>query len=112
MSNLGGATLRPSPNKSGVCLPAPDVLFTKTKKGVDPTPEKKTRNRWYRTLGVIMLACIVLIPIYNTLLDETSIAAIKPVFLLESIALWAFGWSWAIKGDTLFKDPDKERATA
>lgn len=87
-------------------------LFTKTKKGIEPTPEKKTRNRWYRALGAIMLACIVLIPVYNTLLDETSIAAIKPIFWLESIALWAFGWSWAIKGDTLFKDAVKERATA
>ena len=48
-----------------------------------------------------MLACIFLIPIYNTLLDETSIVAIKLVFWLESIALWAFGWSWAIKGNTI-----------
>ncbi len=82
-------------------------LFTKTKKGVEPTPEKKTRNRWYRTLGAIMLACIVLIAVYNRLLDETSIAAIKPVFLLESIALWAFGWSWGIKGTRCSRIPKR-----
>ena len=79
-------------------------LFTKTKKGVDPTPEKVTRNRLYRFFGVIMLACIVLIPIYKTFFDETSIAAIQPVFWLESLALVAFGGSWFIKGETLFKD--------
>jgi hypothetical protein len=26
------------------------------------------------------------------------------VFWLESVALWAFGISWFIKGDTLFTD--------
>ncbi|MCZ6738457.1 MAG: toll/interleukin-1 receptor domain-containing protein [Actinobacteria bacterium] len=79
-------------------------LFTMTKKGVEPTPEKKIRNQGYRTLGVIMLACIVLIAGSNTLLDETIIAAIKPVLWLESAAFWAFGMSWIVKGDTLFKD--------
>ena len=80
------------------------VLFTKD--DGDPTPRKLTRNKYYTTFGLIMLACIALIAIYkNTPLENnTDIAKIEPVFWLESIALWAFSFSWAIKGNTLFKD--------
>jgi hypothetical protein len=28
----------------------------------------------------------------------------KPVFWLEAFALWAFGVSWFVKGETLWKD--------
>ena len=78
------------------------ILFTKT--GGDTTLEKLTRNKIYRVCGVIMLTCIALIAIYLTFLKKTSIADIKPVFWLESLALWAFGVSWFIKGETLWKD--------
>jgi len=37
-------------------------------------------------------------------LKNTSVASIKPVFWLESLALWVFGWAWFIKGETLWKD--------
>ena len=79
-------------------------LFTKTKKGVPPTREKKIRNRIYVTCGVTMLACIALIVVYYAFLKQTPVAAIKPVFWLESLALWAFGWSWFVKGETLWRD--------
>jgi len=80
-------------------------LFTKTKAGGTPSPEKRNRNKIYVFCGRLILVCIVLILIYSFLPEDNSIAAIKPVFWLESIALWAFGASWFIKGDTLFKDP-------
>jgi hypothetical protein len=51
-----------------------------------------------------MLACIVAIPLYYALLEATFVASIKPVFWLESLALWAFGWSWFVKGETLWRD--------
>ena len=79
-------------------------LFTKTEPGGRPTPEKKARNRIYVTCGVIMLACIASIAVYNWFLQDTSLAATNPVFWLETFALWAFGVSWFIKGETLFKD--------
>ena len=81
-------------------------LFTKTKKGVPMTPEKKIRNGIYKVSGVIMLVCIASIALYYTFLRETPVSAIKPVFWLESLALWAFGWSWFVKGETLWKDAD------
>ena len=81
-------------------------LFTKTREGVLPTPEKTTRNRIYVACGVIMLACIAAIGLYYALLQDTSVAAIKPVFWLEALVLWAFGCSWFVKGETLWRDAE------
>jgi hypothetical protein len=79
-------------------------LFLFTKSGGSPTPEKRIRNRIYKVCGVTMLVCIAFIGLYYWLLEDTSIAALEPVFWLESLALWAFGISWFIKGETLFRD--------
>lgn len=78
-------------------------LFTKTD---DPYPKKPklARNRSYRILGVVMLICVAGIAVYGTLPGDNSMARFQPVFWLESLALWAFGWSWFIKGETLWKD--------
>lgn len=79
-------------------------LFTKTG-SAPPTPQKLTRNRVYVACGVIMLACIALIGLYSALgLKHTAVAAINPVFWLETLALWAFGFSWFVKGETLWQD--------
>ena len=77
-------------------------LFTKT--GGNKTAMKRNRNKIYQACGVIILVCIALIPIYYWLFEDSSIAVIKPVFWLETFALWAFGASWLIKGETLLKD--------
>ena len=79
-------------------------LFLFTKSGGAPTAQKRVRNRLYVTCGVIMLACVALIGLYYWRLEDSSVAAIKPVFWLESLALWAFGTSWLVKGETLWKD--------
>lgn len=80
------------------------VLFTKTRKGVPPTPEKKIRNWIYVACGGIMLACIASIALYFAFLQNTPVAEVKPVFWLESLALWAFGLSWFVKGETVLLD--------
>jgi hypothetical protein len=77
-------------------------LFTKTDGA--PTPEKKKRNKVYVACGVIMLLCIALIPLYSAFFKNSGVAALKPVFWLETFALWAFGVSWMTKGETLWKD--------
>lgn len=84
------------------------ALFLFTKSGGSPTPMKLARNRVYRTCGVIMLACIAGIGLYSWLWDDTSVAALKPVFWLESAALWAFGVSWFVKGETILTDTEAE----
>ena len=80
------------------------VLFTKQIEKEDPTPEKLARNTIYRACGVVMLVCIAAIALYNVRPEIRSLAPLKPVFWLESLALWAFGVSWFIKGNTLLID--------
>lgn len=78
------------------------VLFVKS--SGNPTPRKLMRNRVYRVCGVIMLACIALIGLSYSLLSTPSFLSAKPVFWLESLALWAFGFSWFVKGEAILKD--------
>jgi hypothetical protein len=79
-------------------------LFLFTKSQPVPTPQKRVRNSIYRVCGVTILLCLALIGWYHVVLGGPTASALPPVFVLESAALWAFGISWFIKGDTLFKD--------
>lgn len=82
------------------------VLFTKTdpEKKDKPTPEKIKRNIWYKGCGYAMLLCIVLIFLYFKVPSLNQNLPHYTVLVLESIALWAFGISWVIKGETFLKD--------
>ena len=81
-------------------------LFTKKAQNEAPTLEKLIRNRVYRGCGIIMAACIVLVAITFILPGgaAASLAAYHPVFVLETIAIWAFGVSWLTKGEAILKD--------
>jgi hypothetical protein len=79
-------------------------LFLFTKSQPLPTPQKRVRNVIYRVCGVTILVCLALIGWYLVVMSKPAAGALPPVFVLESVALWAFGISWFIKGDTLFKD--------
>lgn len=78
--------------------------FLFTKHGGSPTAEKLKRNRLYRACALTIVACILAIGLYLLLGRNTALPTLKPVFWLESIALWAFGLSWITKGETLWKD--------
>jgi hypothetical protein len=67
---------------------------------------KENRNRAYVVCGIIMLVSIILIGLYFFVLKKfiTGLEGIHPVFWLETIALWAFGFSWLTKGEVLWKD--------
>jgi hypothetical protein len=78
-------------------------LFTLS--GATQTPQKLIRNRIYRICGYVMLSCVALIGLYHAFWQHTALATWKPVFWLESLALWAFGVSWFVKGETLWRDP-------
>lgn len=82
-------------------------LFTKTDKAPgNLKPAKQMRNFIYKTCGYIMIACIILIGVYFKFLECRYgwLDGIKPVFVLETLALWAFGFSWLVKGETVWKD--------
>jgi hypothetical protein len=80
-------------------------LFTKTDPTKEMTKHKKIRNRIYTTCGIIIIACVALIAVYNFVGNlEIIFAKYKPTLILESIALFAFGISWITKGEMVLKD--------
>lgn len=82
--------------------------FLFTKSAPHPTNQKKKRNTVYRICAWIMILSILLIPVYELFFkDNTFISNLNPVFLLETLALWAFGVSWLVKGETILRDKKK-----
>ena len=69
--------------------------------GAKPLPNKPLRNKIYVGCGITILVCIVLIGIIQFLPTDIWLRKWQPVFVLEAIAIWAFGWSWYIKGKGL-----------
>lgn len=69
------------------------------------TKKKKLRNKVYTICGIVILGSIVVLAVYFFYepLQET-LAPYKPVIILETIALWAFGISWLTKGQAILAD--------
>lgn len=65
---------------------------------------KGSNAQLYLWCGVIMLMCLLIIVIYSALFQghHPGIDRFRPVFVLESIALMAFGLSWLTKGKVNF----------
>lgn len=82
------------------------VQFTKTNKRGPMKKTKKTRNNVYKTCGWVIVFCIAGIAFVSFAPGNLyeRIKHLKPTFVLETIALLAFGFSWLIKGDTFFRD--------
>jgi hypothetical protein len=77
---------------AGFCL----LMFTKSSGAM--TPRKAQRNMVYRICGVVILAAMLGVGVSNLLHapDEWN-----TLFWLESICVWAFGFSWLVKGGFL-----------
>lgn len=86
-------------------------LFTKSKPDQLPTAQKLVRNKVYKICGFIMLLCLLCIFLYFQFLEERyqALKELKPVFWLESIALWAFGLSWITKGEMILGDLEQTK---
>jgi len=69
------------------------VLFRKTDPNKAPTPRKLQRNVVYTVCGYSILACIALIGLVGLAPEESQVIKLKPVFWLESIAVFVFGFS-------------------
>jgi hypothetical protein len=80
------------------------ALFLFTKSGAFQTHAKRIRNRVYRVCGALMLTCVGLIASYQLLWTQAPVTQLHPVFWLETTALWAFGFSWFVKGEAILKD--------
>ncbi|MEJ5996465.1 hypothetical protein WG904_18700 [Pedobacter sp. Du54] len=77
------------------------VYFTKSDKKdkADKTEEKRLRNMIYRGCGAIMVICLLIIAAFKffNLGNER-------IFWPESVALFAFGFAWLVKGELLLGD--------
>jgi hypothetical protein len=60
-------------------------------------PLKRLRNKIYRICGITIVVCLVLSPIFDRVLSEAVRNQIHPLFWLESIAVWAFSFSWLLQ---------------
>jgi hypothetical protein len=67
------------------------------------TPQKKKRNRIYMICGWVIIACIVFLGVYFVL-KPSFLQDVPVIFILETIAIEAFGLSWITKGQTLWPD--------
>jgi hypothetical protein len=88
-------------------------LFTKTAgsaNGGMGTSEKRARNVAYRICGIMLFACPILMVTVDMLPLGSGILAIKPAFWLETLSLFAFGFSWLVKGEVLLKDKGQRAA--
>jgi hypothetical protein len=83
-------------------------LFTRSRE-TGSSLAKRRRNRLYRACGAVMIVSIVLIVVYLVFLQRTPLARFKPVLILESVALFAFGTSWLVKGKTFMARTRSDR---
>ena len=82
-------------------------LFTKSDKTKEERGvKKKIRNRIYRVCGVLMIFAITVIFLggFCKLIPEDIYQNHQLTFWMEALAVESFGFSWLIKGETLFKD--------
>jgi hypothetical protein len=79
------------------------VLFRKGLPAVER--RKRLRNRVYLTCGLVIVGCLVALILFGFMGDRWPlIAEWKLVFWVEAIGIWAFGWSWLVKGQGLLAD--------
>lgn len=70
------------------------------------TSRKIVRNRVYRACGIILFSALVVMGIYELFSDDVklSLQIFRPIFVFESISLFAFGTSWLVKGGVILRD--------
>lgn len=97
-------------------------LFTKTNKILydwnrknnifsdERTPQKKIRNIIYIVCGIMIIVSGALIGLLALFLGKDTIDKYHIVLICETVILHAFGFSWLIKSQIIFKDrPLKEK---
>jgi len=84
--------------------------FTKTnKKKILKDSRKHSRNRLYKTCGIIIFLCIIILAAYNLIKQFKPDLIIRTfTFFLESVMLIAFGTAWLVKGEGIRMLNDKK----
>jgi len=79
-------------------------LFTKTNIKVEKRSRKKIRNVIHRVCGISIIISIVCIAVSFVFLTRESFDQHRIALIFEIIMLLAFGISWLVKGEIVFKD--------
>jgi len=82
-------------------------IYLFRKKKPNPTSQKVRRNAVYLVCGIVMIVCIAAIAACEFLLSNEVKTRLHPVFWMESLALFSFGFSWITKAEMVFGDADK-----
>jgi hypothetical protein len=83
-------------------------LFRKTSGIKKVTKQKVARNRVYVTCGIVMIVCIIGIAMASFGIMGGAASKYHIVFWLEALSLFAFGFSWIVKGELLWEDAEKD----
>jgi ABC-type sugar transport system permease subunit len=77
-------------------------LFTRTDKAEhERGKRKKLRNKVYRMCGIIIWVSMAILGVYVwRFSSEERDSQTHIIIIFECIALWAFGFSWLVKGET------------
>lgn len=67
------------------------------------TKQKHWRNQVYEICGVIIVLCVVLLALTNFNVLRIP-SQVHPVYWLESVAVWAFGVAWIVKGGAFLRN--------
>jgi hypothetical protein len=76
------------------------IRFTNTNPQGQPSPQKALRNRIYITCAIVIIVCLVAAAITSLLPDSVKAHFPWWLFLYEAVAIFAFGVSWFVKGQT------------
>lgn len=79
-------------------------LFTKTRDRNSMTKDKKRRNMIFITCGIVIMISLAVLFLLRLILGESEFNNKPLVFLIESVMLIAFGISWLVKGETMWRD--------
>lgn len=65
---------------------------------------KKLRNKFYLWCGILIILFVAAAGLSFILMTEETRNKTDIIFYCETIALWAFGFSWLIKGEAILED--------
>ncbi|MDQ2708783.1 MAG: DUF998 domain-containing protein [Actinomycetota bacterium] len=79
-------------------------LFYFTRGDTTDRPRKKTRNRIFIVSGLVIVLALLVAGLGPFILGRDTYTRLHVLFFCETVAIWAFGISWLVKGQRLFAD--------
>lgn len=88
-----------------ICLKYFPRTDTMKLKGVTKRTQKQKRNLTYSICGWTMIGCLAALLAY-CITGQQWFPGFPFIFVAETIAIWAFGFAWITKGETLWPDDE------